>query len=298
MIIDVHNHILSPEVIARAEDYKTRDVHFKTLGDHPRNKYAAAEDLVSHMAATGVDRAVAFGFAYRDPGLCRETNDYVIDAVRRYPDRLIGFACVSPLAPGLEAEIARCHDAGLVGVGELFPDGQGYDISDQGQVGLLAGFCRERGMPLLIHTNEPVGHGYPGKGATGPVKAAAFAEHNPGLKVILAHLGGGLLFYELMPELRRALRDVYYDTAALPFLYEKDVFRAAAAAGALEKVLFGSDYPLLSPRRYFDQLDGAGLDAAQKALVLGENAARVIPGAGRGNLGDPDQERPLSDPGR
>ena len=278
MIIDIHNHILSPEVIARAGHYMARDAHFKTLGESPKNKYAAAEDLVGQMRATGVDLAVAFGFAFKDPGLCHETNDYVIDAVRRYPDRLIGFACVSPLAPSLEAEVARCHEAGLVGVGELFPDGQGFDIADQGQVGHLAGLCREREMPLLLHINEQVGHAYPGKGATGPVRAAAFAEHNPGLTVILAHLGGGLLFYELMPEMRRALHDVHYDTAAMPFLYEKTLLRTAAAAGVLGKVLFGSDYPLISPGRYLEELDGMGLDSSQKALILEENAARVIPG--------------------
>ncbi|HEY3313968.1 MAG TPA: amidohydrolase family protein [Bacillota bacterium] len=279
MIIDVHNHVLSPEVIAGARHYMTRDAHFKTLGESPKNKYATADDLVAEIGATGVDQAVAFGFAFKDQGLCRETNDYVIDAVRRYPGRLIGFACVSPLAPGLEAELTRCHEAGLVGVGELFPDGQGYDISDQAQVGLLAGVCRERGMPILLHTNEQVGHAYPGKGVTGPVRAAAFAEHNPGVTVILAHLGGGLLFYELMPEMRRILRDVYYDTAAMPFLYDKALLQAAATAGVLEKVLFGSDYPLLSPGRYVEEIDRVGLDSSQKALILGANAARVIPTA-------------------
>lgn len=277
MIIDVHNHILSPEVISAAGHYMTRDVHFRTLGESPKNKYATADEMVAQMAATGVDRAVVFGFAFRDPGLCRETNDYVIDAVRRYPDRLVGLACVSPLAPGLEGELARCHEAGLVGVGELFPDGQGYDLSDQAQVGLMAGLCRERGMPVLLHTNEQVGHFYPGKGATGPVRAAAFAEHNPGLTIILAHLGGGLLFYELMPEMRRILRDVYYDTAAMPFLYERALLRTASTAGVIDKVLFGSDYPLLSPGRYFEEIDQTGLDTAEKSLVLGENAARVIP---------------------
>ena len=63
-------------------------------------------------------------------------------------------------------------------------------------------------------------------------------------------MGGGLFIYEHMPEVRRALRNVLYDTAAIPFLYEPSILSAAVASGIGEKLLYGSDYPILSYSRY------------------------------------------------
>src|SRR5699024_4769813 len=118
-------------------------------------------------------------------------------------------------------EIDRCMDMGLTGIGEIFPYGQGFDIADAKEMANLANASIERDLPVMIHTNEAVGHHYSGKTDTTAVKASAFAKNYPNLKIIYAHWGGGLLFYELMPEILEQNRNVYYDTAANPFLYDK-----------------------------------------------------------------------------
>jgi len=97
----------------------------------------------------------------------------------------------------MEREIARCHDAGAAGVGELFPWGQQFDLAGN-EASQLASYCCERGLPLLLHVNEPVGHEYAGKGTVSVKEAANFALGHPQLQIIYAHWGGGLLFYELM----------------------------------------------------------------------------------------------------
>ena len=51
----------------------------------------------------------------------------------------------------------------------------------------------------------------------GPKEAAAFCLNHPEVKVIFAHFGGGLWIYEMMPEMKLALKNAYYDTAAAPF---------------------------------------------------------------------------------
>ena len=121
----------------------------------------------------------------------------------------------------------------------------------------LAGYMEQTGMVLLMHLNEPVGHRYPGKTEADFGEVAAFVEAHPALKIILAHLGGGICFYELMPEIRKAFSLVYYDLAAAPFLYSDDLYRFAAAF-LPDKVLFGSDYPLLTLSRYRPAMDGLG----------------------------------------
>src|SRR5690606_1905380 len=136
-------------------------------------------------------------------GLCRYVNDYVADAIKRYSNKLIGYMVLDPTSDKMEKEIDRCMYLGLKGVGELFPYGQEFDITDIKQMSSLCNYCIERDLPVMIHTNEAVGHYYSGKTNTTAVEASIFAQNYPDLKIILAHWGGGLLFYELMPEIRR-----------------------------------------------------------------------------------------------
>ncbi|MBE3574265.1 MAG: amidohydrolase [Firmicutes bacterium] len=274
-LVDFHVHLTSPAIKAQADRYADRDPYFSLLAHTPNNRYATAPELVADMEAHGVRQAVVFGFAFRDQGLCREANEYTLEAVRRYP-QLVGFAVVNPRLEGAVAELERCRSLGLRGVGELFAYGQGFDPGDPHQMGPVAEACQEWGWPLILHLNEPVGHLYPGKVPTPLQAAVALAQAFPRLKLVLAHFGGGLLFYELMPELQQALKNVYYDTAAAPLLYRPAIYEAAAAAGVWEKLLFATDYPLVSWPRAVRHVQSAGLDADRQAQLFAANARRLL----------------------
>ena len=125
-VIDVHVHVYSEQFVRDRELISKKEPHFDLLTHNKVHKWGTAEQLIQRMDETGVDQSWIFGFAFRDPGLCAICNDYVIDAVRRYPGRLKGFASISPLTRGFAAEAERCADAGLIGVGELFPQGQNF----------------------------------------------------------------------------------------------------------------------------------------------------------------------------
>jgi predicted TIM-barrel fold metal-dependent hydrolase len=269
--IDAHVHIFPPDMIAARESYLLRDERFNTLYREPRARMATADEAVAEMDAAAVSQSVVFGFPFKDQGLCRMVNEYVLEAVARWFGRLVGLACVSPGRPGAVAELERCLGAGLRGCGELAPEGTAADVESLAEVAEL---LRERDLPLLLHSNEPVGHEYPGKNSFGPEACVACATSYPGLKLVFAHLGGGAFVYESMPELRRILRDAYYDTSALPFLYDSGVYRAIEATAGADKLLFGSDYPLLSPRRYRDGL--TYLSAEAQAAVCSDNARKVF----------------------
>jgi len=272
--IDFHVHATPPEISAHWQKYAEKEPYFALLSNAPYNHFASAEDIVAALDESGFDRAVIFGFAFRDLGLCRLVNDYVIAKTRQFPERLTGFMSVSPNAAGMEQEIDRCHRAGLQGIGELYPDGQGLAIDDEHETRALTGICRERNIPVIVHTNEPVGHSYIGKNDIGLKKIERFIENSQGLRIVLAHWGGGLLFYEAMPELREKFRDVYYDTAVTPFLYDDGIYRAALALGLGEKIIFGSDFPLLPPSRYLPPLES--LTDNERNLILGGNAQRLL----------------------
>jgi predicted TIM-barrel fold metal-dependent hydrolase len=274
--IDFHVHVTPPEISGNVSRYAEKEPYFAMLSASPKNRFATADEAVEELDRTGFDRAVIFGFSFRDMGLCRMVNDYVMAKVREYPDRLIGYMSVVPNHPGVEAEIDRCYRGGLRGIGELFPAGQGFCIEDEKDTRLFAGVCEERGLPVLIHTNEPVGHYYPGKTNTTLGQLEQFLEHHPELTVIFAHWGGGLLFYEMMPDIRRKCKNLYYDNAASVFLYDPRIYAAACALGLQERILFGSDFPLLSPARYKESIEKSGISEEHKALLLGGNGEKLL----------------------
>jgi predicted TIM-barrel fold metal-dependent hydrolase len=192
------------------------------------------------------------------------------------PGRIIPF-CTLPLAHGpdaIEAEARRCVAAGARGFGELRPDDLDFELT--GEPGrCLARLARELNVPLLFHVSEPVGHAYPGKQGLNLASFFAFVEANPEVQVIGAHWAGGLPFYALMPEVRRALAHVFVDTAVTSLLYEPDIYGRVSDLIGAERVLFGSDFPLLSQARSKGRIEAALCDPAL-ALVLGGNAQRLL----------------------
>lgn len=278
MLIDFHTHLFPPEICRKREQYCARDPWFAELYSNPRARMASAEDLLAEMESADVDATVTFSFGWRDPGLIRATNNYVLDAMRRYSGRIYGMAVLQPTA-GEQAiyELERCAQAGMVGLGELMPHGQGYRLSD---IDLLKPFMEvvERYQLLVLsHCSEPVGHLYAGKGDVSLADIVAFLTAFPAVRFIAAHWGGGLPFYALMPEIQRLLAGrVWYDTAATVYLYRAEIFTSVARIVGAEQILFGSDYGLLRQGRIIEHIKHAGLDKRAQELILGENAQHLL----------------------
>ena len=96
--------------------------------------------------------------------------------------------------------------------------------------------------------------------------------------MIAAHWGGGFPFYALMPEVRDLLESgrLVFDTAASPLLYDPRVFEAAQGLLGEGLVLWGSDFPLREQAADRAAVEAAVRDEAQRAAVLGGNAARFL----------------------
>ncbi|MBV9257620.1 MAG: amidohydrolase family protein [Ktedonobacteraceae bacterium] len=277
MLIDFHTHIFPPEICSRRERYFKRDPWFHSLYADPHTRMATAEDLIAEMDASGVDVSVTFSFGWTDTGLIEETNSYIIDAMRRYPQRLYGMAVIQPTV-GAKAiyELERCARAGMIGLGELMPHGQGYKLSDIELLTPLMEVVRSYQLLVLSHCSEPVGHMYPGKGDVTLQDIVAFLTAFPDIRFVAAHWGGGLPFYCLMPEIQRISAQVWYDTAATIYLYRATIFPVAAQLVGADRILFASDYALLRQRRVIDHIKQSGLDAGSLERVLGGNAQHLL----------------------
>jgi uncharacterized protein len=277
MRVDVHTHIFPPEVVQDRQRFYDGEPAFQLLYDSPRAKLATVESLLEAMERDGVDRAVAFGFPWQRSDLMVRHNDYVLESAAKYGPALIPLGCVDPLGSESLREAERCLTHGARGLGELAI----YGPADK-QIALrcfddLIQCCKMLGGVMLVHANEPVGHSYPGKAPLGLDFYYALVRSAAGMPLILAHWGGGLGFYELLKkEAPEVLGSVYYDTAASPFLYKPSVYACMVAIVGAQRILLGSDYPLLAPGRYFKEMAEAEISSEEIRAITGGNAAGLF----------------------
>lgn len=250
------------------------------LGDGSIQDWVSAEKMLADMDAAGIERVVLVGEYFQQHANCVRRNSHVLDLINRYPQRISGYAIIQPKA-GQAAidELKRCIDGGMTGVGELNPYAQGFGLLDA-DMRRIASFCVEHNLPINLHAGEPVGRYYTGKSTTPLHDYYELAVQFPALKLIFAHWGGGLLFYEMMPRTRKQLQNVWYDTAASPLLYPtKRIFQTALSCVDPSKILYGSDYPL---RVYPSRMESADfqpfINAIRKQQLGDDVEAQIFAG--------------------
>ncbi len=286
-VIDSHTHRYPDEVIADPLGWAAErgEKHWAALVDPSGIQgWASREQMLADMDAAGIDKAVILGWYWENQDTCDEANRWHARWAAEDPDRFICFATVQPKAgwravKAIEAAIAEgwCR-----GVGEILPALQGFSLDDPAWLDICR-ICQEQGLPITLHATEPVGHAYEGRIDTPLMDYVRLAERFPRLQIILAHWGGGLPFFELNPWCQRLLKNVYYDTAASPLLYDRRIWKTVIDIVGPQKVLFGSDYPLRIYRRQPPGFARLVDEAAQSPVppdhlpwILNLNAKRVL----------------------
>jgi uncharacterized protein len=274
MIIDSHVHILPDGVRANLDAVRGADAWFAAC--HPEGAaVASVESLLEAMDQDGVEKSVCFTWPFADMRLCREANDYLAAAVRRHPRRLAGFGIVNPAAPGAADEVRRCADLGLIGIGELNADAQGWTPDDEAVAEAVRSVV-QCGLVVNLHASESFGHEFAGRGSMWPTRLMTWAQRFPEVKTVAAHLGGGLPYFARLPGVAEVCRRLWFDTAAIPFLYKPSALREAFDLVSPERFLYGSDFPLLRLPRCHRQFEAAGLTGAELAGLMGGNAEALF----------------------
>ncbi|MBN1966649.1 MAG: amidohydrolase family protein, partial [Anaerolineae bacterium] len=167
MLIDAHVHYTPPSLAADLDAFVQEEPFWGLMlapdaAGESMQGWATAERMIADMDAAGIDIVVLMGEYRRTHAGCVARNDLALQIIRRWPERVIAFAMIQPLA-GQAAldELARCLDGGMRGVGELGPYGQGYRLDDPDFL-RLAEACIRHDIPLNLHANEELGHWYPG----------------------------------------------------------------------------------------------------------------------------------------
>ena len=290
MIIDCHTHAYPGELVTkpRAWALAQRESHWAELVaplDRPSIQgWSDLDSMLASMDAASVDQAVLLGWYWEHESTCRWHNEVMAQWMQAAPERLIGFAAIYPNENVID-QLDAAKRMGFRGVGELHMGLQDFHrASSHWQT--MARWCVENHWPINCHVTEAAGHDHPGSIPTPLQNFVRLAETEPDLKLILAHWGGGLAFFEQNPNLRKTLKNVYYDCAASPLLYDMGIFKHMVELVGIDKLFFGSDYPLrLFPRlekspemmRYIRTIrEESGLSELDFANLFGANFARMM----------------------
>ena len=278
MILDAHTHIFPEEVCRRREDFFADEPAFRLLYDSPKARWWDPEETVRpHGRSKGWRPRWSWAFPGGRNASGGGSIEVILEAQRRWPRKLIGFCAVHPGRPGGVREIERCLAAGFRGVGEL-----AFYMRDRSEeikaiLAPVAELCQHYQVPLMLHATDRAGADSPGRSLTPLAAVYQVIKAFPETTWILAHWGGRLPFYGLLKkEVPETFKNVYFDTAASPYIYRPVIYRVVAEMVGPEKILFGSDYPLLPPSRYLKEMEEAKLPEDWREMILGKNLAQLL----------------------
>ena len=261
-MIDFHTHILPNQVNNIIESFGNDEV-FKEMFDGSKVTSDISK-LLKNMSKHNISKSVILGYGWTNFEVLKMSNDYNLNCSKNN-NQLIPFCSVNPrFGKRSNDELERCISLGAKGIGEIHPSVQKLEMTDYEIWKDTMQIALNSNLPISIHCSEPVGHIYPGKGNVELNKMYEFIKLFPENKIILSHWGGGLFFYELMKEVKELSQNIYYDTAATSYLYNKDIFEISIKILGAEKILFGSDFPILNPSRVLSEIENIGPDNIQK----------------------------------
>ena len=274
--IDIHAHI--PRMPGLAE-----------YGIEPglRQMFRMADESISieKMVETyrAIDtKAVIFSVdAETETGDLPDPNDYVAQAVDSYRDVFIGFCSVDPRkGKAAVEELERSVlSLGLRGL-KLHPIHQAFFPDDPAFIPLFAK-AEELGIPVLMHSgyaaagaNAPGGGGFELAYSRPIPHVDSLAARHPDLTIIMAHPAWPWIQEQVAVALHKS--NVFIDLSGWAPRYIPKELISEASGRLRKKILFGSDYPYISPVTWLEQFQELDIRDESRPLILHDNAARIL----------------------
>lgn len=250
------------------------DIHAH-LGMYAGKEYTAA-DALRRMDRNRIARAVVCSFVSGliDREDFRRANAYVIAVVRGHRDRFVGLCALTP-AHGRFAveEFRRGLDQGLSGV-KLHPDKHGlYSLAGEPMAAVMRE-VESAGAVVFTHSdfNSKV---------CSPHEVTAMAQAFPRAKILLGHFGLDQDLVGQVPRIVKPAPNLFLDTSQTVD-HPEAVFVTSTARLGADRVLFGSDAPVISPEVNLKKLEVAvelfGLAPETAQAIVWENAVALLKG--------------------
>ncbi|MCE5344457.1 MAG: amidohydrolase family protein, partial [Eubacteriales bacterium] len=239
--IDTHAHIYPDAIAMKAAQSIGDFYHLPVKAD------GRLSTLLGRGREAGITRHLVHSVGIT-PERVAGINDYLMATVAQYPSRLIGFGTMHPALPDVRAELRRIKAGGLRGV-KLHPDFQHFCLDDEKAMEMFRALA-EMNLPVLVHTGDSR---YP---YSEPNRMARVLKAVPELKAICAHLGGWSVWNEAWKALAD-LPNVWVDTSSSLYALPPDEAVAIIRRYGMDRVFFGTDFPMWDPveeRARFDAL--------------------------------------------
>lgn len=217
------------------------------------------EQLIASMDKNGIRMATVW--AMRQSPDYATANEYIADAARRYPDRIIPFIRLNPWLDASQQALVdaleKHHIRGL----KLHPADENFDPDDP-IVHPLLEIAERHGIPVVFHT---------GLNAR-PVPVGDAADRFPRVNMVLLHLGGPL--YQDCMFVAKKCPNVYLETAQCP--YVNRIAKIILEKVGEDRLIWGSDIPYSWQEIEKAKIEMAGLDERELELVMGGNLQRLL----------------------
>lgn len=195
-------------------------------------------------------------------------------------DVLIPFGSVDPLNPQVALDRARAliEEAGVRGF-KFHPTVQNFDPRDSSLFSLYE-LLQEYNLPALFHTGQTgIGAGTPGGSGmrldySNPMHLDEIASRFPLLQIIMAH--PSVPWQEEAIAVATHKANTWIDLSGWSPKYFPEALVKQANSLLQDKVLFGTDYPLLSPDRWLSDFEQLRIREEVRPKILKENALRLL----------------------
>jgi predicted TIM-barrel fold metal-dependent hydrolase len=272
--IDVHTHPQTEEFLAAMGSRRGQMAqHFKQ--ERPVVSFAAQADAYRERRMMAV---IVNSDSETTSGIKGAPNDLLGKAQAEHPDVFLAFAGIDPWkGRAAVEEIRRCHaEYGIVGVGELNAARQAFLPNDPKFFPIWE-TCAELGLVVMFHTGFPgAGAGTPGGGGYRLENARPVpylddvAARFPELRIISAHPGWPWHLENLAMVWHKS--NVYLDLSGwAPRYLPAEVVKYADSL-ITDRVLFGTDWPVLTVERWLADFDALGLKESSRRRILLDNA--------------------------
>lgn len=273
--IDVHVHVPAPTDHASTKEKEDMAGYFGAgeMPNTPEDMYKTYKELDIFAVIFEIDAETTSGQPYVG-------NDYVASIVEKYSDQFIGFASVDPWKGQLAInELERSvKELGLRGL-KLHPTTQAFAPNNTRFYPLWQK-ASELGIPVLFHSGQTgVGSGTPGGGGyklkySHPMLLDDVAADFPDLTIIMAHPAVPWQEEQLAVALHKG--NVYIDLSGWSPKYFRPILVQYIRSILQDKVLFGSDYPVIQPERWLRDFENLDLKDEVRQKILLENAKKVL----------------------
>ena len=258
-IIDSHCHIYPDKIAQKASDATG---HFYEL---PASLDGKISTLLEHGERAGIEHFVVQSVA-TTPKQVSSINNFIAQAVAESGGRFTGLGTLHPDSEDMAADVDEIISLGLKGV-KLHPDIQNVKLDDPRMLKMYE-LCEGR-LPMLIHTGDCRYDN------SNPNRLMPILDKYPNLTVIGAHFGGWSIWEEATRKLY-GYKNFLVDCSSSLYAITPETAKELILAYGIERVLFGTDYPLWTPESEIERFMQIDLTDEQREDILYNNAARLF----------------------